>query len=93
MFLRNHLEEGVYQVSAVSASNVLKRNTDSLRCAVENDMFASLPQDSLLDEQNCEWCNPDMECEFKFIQQWRALFRSCLRLQIRSKKRKIKGWR
>lgn len=42
MFLRKHLEEGVYQVSAVSASDVLKRNTDSLRCAVENDVFASL---------------------------------------------------
>ena len=39
-----------YQVSAVSASDVLKRNTDSLCCAVENDVFASLPQDSLLDE-------------------------------------------
>ena len=50
VFLRKHLEEGVYQVSAVSASDVLKRNTDSLRCAVENDVFASLPQDSLLDE-------------------------------------------
>lgn len=47
MFLRKHLEEGVYQVSAVSASDVLKRNTDSLRCAVENDVFASLTQDSL----------------------------------------------
>ena len=46
MFLRKHLEEGVYQVSAVSASDVLKRNTASLRCAVENDVFASLPQDS-----------------------------------------------
>ena len=50
VFLRKHLEEGVYQVSTVSASDVLKRNTDSLRCAVENDVFASLPQDSLLDE-------------------------------------------
>ena len=50
VFLRKHLEEGVYQVSAVSASDVLKRNTDSLRCAVENDVFASLPQDSLLVE-------------------------------------------
>ena len=45
VFLRKHLEEGVYQVSAVSASDVLKRNTDSLRCAVENDVFDSLPQD------------------------------------------------
>ena len=42
MFLRKHLEEGVYQVSAVFASDVLKRNTASLRCAVENDVFASL---------------------------------------------------
>ena len=50
VFLRKHLEEGVYQVSAVSVSDVLKRNTDSLRCAVENDVFASLPQDSLLNE-------------------------------------------
>ena len=50
VFLRKHLEEGVYQVSAVFASDVLKRNTDSLRCAVENDVFASLPQDSLLVE-------------------------------------------
>ena len=50
VFLRKHLEEGVYQVSAVSASDVLKRNTDSLRCAVENDVFDSLPQDSLLNE-------------------------------------------
>jgi len=50
VFLRKHLEEGVYQVSAVSVSDVLKRNTDSLRCAVENDMFDSLPQDSLLNE-------------------------------------------
>ena len=55
MFLRKHLEEGVYQVSAVSASDVLKRNTDSLRCAVENDVFASLPQDSLLDELEMRW--------------------------------------
>ena len=45
VFLRKHLEEGVYQVSAVSASDVLKRNTDSLRCAVEYDVFDSLPQD------------------------------------------------
>ena len=50
MFLRKHLEEGLYQVSAVSASDVLKRNTASLRCAVENDVFASLPEDSFLVE-------------------------------------------
>ena len=55
MFLRKHLEEGVYQVSAVSASDVLKRNTASLRCAVENDVFASLPQDSFLVELEMGW--------------------------------------
>ena len=55
MFLRKHLEEGVYQVSAVSALDVLKRNTDSLRCAVEYDVFASLTQDSLLDELEMGW--------------------------------------
>lgn len=31
------------------ASSILKRNTDSIRCAVENDVFSSLPDDSLLD--------------------------------------------
>lgn len=55
VFLRKHLEDGIYQVSAISASDVLKRNTDSLRCAVENDVFASLPQDSLLDELEMGW--------------------------------------
>ena len=39
VFLRKHLEEGVYQVSAVFASDVLKRNTEQLmmwnvRCSV-----------------------------------------------------------
>lgn len=55
VFLRKHLEEGIYHISAISASDVLKRNTDSLRCAVENDVFASLPQDSLLDELEMGW--------------------------------------
>jgi len=55
MFLRKHLEDGNYQVSVISASDVLKRNTDSLRRAVENDVFASLPQDSLLDELEMGW--------------------------------------
>ena len=39
VFLRKHLEDGVYQVFAVSASDVLKRNTEQLmmwnvRCSV-----------------------------------------------------------
>lgn len=55
VFLRKHFEEEKYKVSAISASDILKRNTDSLRCAVENDVFASLPQDSLLDELEMGW--------------------------------------
>ncbi len=57
VFLRKYLEDGAYKVSAVSASEVLKRNTDSLRCAVENDVFSSLPQDTLLDELEMGWTN------------------------------------
>ena len=49
--------QGIYNVSAISASEVLKRNTDSIRNAVENDIFASLPQDSLLDELEMGWAN------------------------------------
>ena len=49
IFLRKRMEEGEYRISAVSASDILKRNTDSIRCAVENDVFGSLPDDSLLD--------------------------------------------
>lgn len=55
LFLRKHLEGDRYHVSAISASEVLKRNTDSLRNAVENDVFSSLPQDSLLDELEMGW--------------------------------------
>ena len=56
-FLRKRLEDGAYKVSAISASDVLKRNTDSVRNAVENDVFASLPQDSLLDELEMGWAD------------------------------------
>jgi len=34
-----------------------KRNTDSIRCAVENDVFGSLPDDSLLDELEMGWAD------------------------------------
>ena len=49
VFLRKQLEDGEYKISAISASEYLKRNTDSVRTAVENDVFNSLPDDSLLD--------------------------------------------
>lgn len=55
--MRKQQEDGIYNVSAISASEVLKRNTDSIRNAVENDIFASLPQDSLLDELEMGWAN------------------------------------
>lgn len=57
LFLRKHLEDNTYKVTAISASDVLKRNTDSLRNAVENDVFSSLPQDSLLDELEMGWAD------------------------------------
>lgn len=50
VFLRKKLEDGEFKVSAISASEILLKNTDSVRNAVENDVFDSLPDDSLLDE-------------------------------------------
>ena len=69
MFLRKHLEESIYLVSAVSMSDVLKRNTASLRCAVENDVFASLPQDSLLVELGMGWEDKGLQCGAEFDSQ------------------------
>lgn len=57
VFLRKKLVDGEYQVTAISASDVLERNTDSIRSAVENDMFDSLPDDSLLDELEVGWAD------------------------------------
>lgn len=49
-FLRKKVTEGeCEEVSVIYASDILKRNTDSVRHAVENDVFSSLPDDSLLD--------------------------------------------
>lgn len=48
-FLRKKAEDE-YKVCVTYASEILKRNTDSIRCAVENDVFLSLPDESLLDE-------------------------------------------
>lgn len=47
-FLRKRAEEG-YKVSVTFASEILKRNSDSVRCAFENDMFSAIPDDTLLD--------------------------------------------
>ena len=55
VFLRKELEDGDYRVSAMSASDILKRNTDSVKCAMENDVFASLPDLSMLAELDLGW--------------------------------------
>lgn len=57
MFLRKKMENNECRVSAISASEILKRNTDSIRNAVENDVFDSLPDDSLLDELEMGWAD------------------------------------
>lgn len=49
-FMRKKINEGEYNVSVTFASEILKRNTDSVKCAMENDVFRSLPDASLLDE-------------------------------------------
>lgn len=53
-FLNKQFKDNTYQVSVTWASDILKRNTDSIRCALENDMFNSLPQDLLLDKLEME---------------------------------------
>ena len=50
-FLKKRVDQGICEeVSVIYASDFLKRNTDSIRSAVENDVFSTLPDDSLLDE-------------------------------------------
>lgn len=55
-FLRKEKDGDHYDVSVMYASDVLKRNTDSIRCAAANDVFSSIPDESLLDslEQSLE---------------------------------------
>lgn len=53
-FLKKEIEGGEYKVTVTFASEFLKRNTDSVKCAMENDVFGSLPDDSLLDELEVE---------------------------------------
>ena len=58
-FLRKKVQEDNADISVIYASDILKRNTDSLRCAVENDVFSSLPDDSLLDTLEKGWSNEE----------------------------------
>lgn len=50
VYLRKVKENGGFKIYANSASDYLKRPTDSVRCAAENDVFSTIPDDSLLDE-------------------------------------------
>ena len=54
-FLRKELYEDGYDVTAVSASSILKKNTDSVKIAVDNDMFGTLPNLSKLEELDRGW--------------------------------------
>lgn len=49
-FMKKEIEGDEYRVAVTFASDYLKRNTDSVKCAMENDVFGSLPDDSLLDD-------------------------------------------
>ena len=53
-FLRKR-SENQYKVSVMYASDILKRNTDSIHCALENDRFNSIPDDTLLNELEKEF--------------------------------------
>ena len=55
-FLRKRAEED-YKVSVMFASEILKRNSDSIHCALENDMFDSIPDDSLLNHLEKGWAD------------------------------------
>lgn len=48
-YFRKKKENGLYRISVTFASDKLKRDTDSVKCAAENDFFDSLPDESLLD--------------------------------------------
>lgn len=49
VFLTKEKEEGGFVIRTKSASDFLKRPTDSVRCAAENDVFSTVPDESLLD--------------------------------------------
>ena len=49
-FMKKEIDDDNYNVSVTFASDILKRNTDSVKCAMENDVFGSIHDDSMLDE-------------------------------------------
>ena len=50
LFLKKDVYDSETPIKCVSASEFLKRNTDSLRKAVENDLFAIAPNLELIYE-------------------------------------------
>lgn len=58
-FLRKKEEDGEFKTTVMYASDILKRNTDSIRCAVQNDVFSSLPDESLLDTLERGWSDEE----------------------------------
>lgn len=54
-FLKREVTDGNCVVTAIPASSLLKKNTDSVRSAVDNDMFGTLPDLSALDELDRGW--------------------------------------
>ena len=54
-FLKKEVLDGENKVTAVPASSLLKKNTDSVRSAVDNDMFGTLPDLSMLNALDRGW--------------------------------------
>lgn len=54
-FLRREVTDGNCVVTAIPASSLLKKNTDSVRGAMDNDMFGTLPDLSALNELDRGW--------------------------------------
>lgn len=54
-FLRKEAKDGETKVKAISASSLLKKNTDSVKGAVDNDVFGTLPDLSRLNALDRGW--------------------------------------
>lgn len=54
-FLKKEMRDGRCEVAAIPASSLLKKNTDSVRGAVDNDMFGTLPDLSMLNALDRGW--------------------------------------
>ena len=54
-FLKKEVIDGKNYVTAVAASSILKKNTDSVRGAMDNDMFGAIPDLSKLNDLDRGW--------------------------------------